>query len=150
MANADNRVYSVGELATAGGCKVETVRYYEKVGLMPEPPRTEGGHRLYSLDLLKRLTFIRRSRELGFPIEQIRGLLRFVDEPGHTCGEVKGMAMLQARAVQEKINDLKRLQKALNAMAARCKGKDYALKDCPIIDALYDGRPSKNDGPHTD
>ena len=150
MANSDNRIYSVGELAAAGGCKVETVRYYEKVGLMPEPPRTEGGHRLYSLDLLKRLTFIRRSRELGFPIEQIRGLLRFVDEPGHTCGEVKGMAMVQARAVQEKINDLKRLQKALNAMAARCKGKDYALKDCPIIDALYDGRPSKNDGPHTD
>ena len=150
MAEADNRVYSVGELAAAGGCKVETVRYYEKVGLMPEPPRTEGGHRLYSLDLLKRLTFIRCSRELGFSIEQIRGLLRFVDEPGHTCGEVKGMAMLQARAVQEKIDDLKRLQKALNAMAARCKGKDYALKDCPIIDALYDGRPSKNDGPHTD
>ena len=137
MANADNRVYSVGELAAAGGCKVETVRYYEKVGLMPEPPRTEGGHRLYSLDLLKRLTFIRRSRELGFPIEQIRELLRFVDEPGHTCGEVKGMAILQSRAAQEKIDDLKRLQKALNNMAARCKGKSYPLRDCPIIEALY-------------
>ncbi|MCG8060561.1 MAG: helix-turn-helix domain-containing protein [Candidatus Thiodiazotropha endolucinida] len=125
-------------MAAAGGCKVETVRYYEKIGLMPEPPRTEGGHRLYSLDLLKRLTFIRRSRELGFPIEQIRVLLRFVDEPGHTCDEVKGMATLQARAVQEKIDDLKRLQKALNDMAARCKGKGYALEDCPIIDALFD------------
>ncbi|MBV2137097.1 MAG: helix-turn-helix domain-containing protein [Candidatus Thiodiazotropha sp. (ex Ctena orbiculata)] len=141
------RVYSVGELSAAGGCKVETVRYYEKIGLMPEPPRTEGGHRLYSLDLLKRLTFIRRSRELGFPIEQIRELLRFVDEPGHTCDEVKGMAMLQARAVQEKIDDLKRLQKALNGMAARCKGKGYALEDCPIIDALFDEnkwRPGKD------
>lgn len=138
MAVPGEKVYSVGELAAAGGCKVETVRYYEKIGLMPNPPRTEGGHRLYSLDLLKRLTFIRRSRELGFPIEQIRELLRFVDEPGHTCGEVKGMAMLQSRAVQEKIDDLKRLQKALNDMAARCRGKGYALEDCPIIDALFD------------
>ena len=138
MAIAREQVYSVGELAAAGGCKVETVRYYEKIGLMPEPPRTAGGHRIYSLNLLKRLTFIRRSRELGFPIEQIRELLRFVDEPGHTCGEVKGMAILQARAVQEKIDDLKRLEKALNDMAARCKGKNYALEDCPIIDALFD------------
>jgi MerR family mercuric resistance operon transcriptional regulator len=150
MSMTGSRAYSVGELAAAGSCKVETVRYYEKIGLMPEPPRTEGGHRLYSLDLLKRLTFIRRSRALGFPIEQIRGLLHFVDEPGHTCGEVKDMAILQARAVQEKIDDLKRLQKALNDMAARCKGKSYALKDCPIIDALYDGRPSKKDGAHID
>lgn len=138
MSFPGEKVFSVGELAAAGDCKVETVRYYEKIGLMPEPPRTEGGHRLYSLDLLKRLTFIRRSRELGFPIEQIRELLRFVDEPGHTCGEVKGMAILQARAIQEKIDDLKRLQKALNNMAARCKGKNYALEDCPIIDALFD------------
>lgn len=137
MSFPGEKVFSVGELAAAGDCKVETVRYYEKIGLMPEPPRTEGGHRLYSLDLLKRLTFIRRSRELGFPIEQIRELLRFVDEPGHTCGEVKGMAILQARAIQEKIDDLKRLQKALNNMAARCKGKNYALEDCPIIDALF-------------
>lgn len=138
MAISGERVYSVGELAAAGGCKVETVRYYEKIGLMPEPPRTEGGHRLYFLDLLKRLTFIRRSRELGFPIEQIRELLRFVDEPGHTCSEVKDMAMQQARTIQEKINDLKRLQKALNDMAIRCKGKGYALEDCPIIDALFE------------
>lgn len=138
MAISGKRGFSVGELATASGCKVETVRYYEKIGLMPEPPRTTGGHRLYSLNLLKRLTFIRRSRELGFPIEQIRELLRFIDEPGHTCSEVNEMAMLHTRAVQEKIDDLKRLQKALNDMAARCKGKGYALEDCPIIDALFD------------
>ncbi len=146
MTISGKKFYSVGELATASGCKVETVRYYEKIGLMPEPPRTEGGHRLYSLNLLKRLTFVRRSRELGFPIEQIRELLRFVDEPGHTCGEVKGMAMLHARAVQGKIDDLKRLQKALNDMAARCKGKGYALEDCPIIDALFDESKERQRG----
>ena len=129
--------YSVGDLATTCDCKVETVRYYEKTGLMPKPPRTMGGHRLYSLDHLKRLVFIRRSRDLGFTIKQISELLRFVDEPEHTCGEVKAMAMLHARTVQKKINDLNRLQKALNDMAVRCKGKNYRVEDCPIIDALF-------------
>ncbi len=130
--------FSMGDLAAACGCKAETVRYYEKTGLMPNPPRTGGGHRVYSLDHLKRLVYIRRSRELGFTIEQVSELLRFVDEPGHSCGEVKAMAMLHAHAVQEKIDDLKRLQKALNDMAARCKGRNYKVEDCPIIDALFE------------
>jgi MerR family mercuric resistance operon transcriptional regulator len=128
---------SVGELASQAGSKVETVRYYEKVGLMPEPPRTEGGHRLYSHSHLKRLVFIRRSRELGFPIEQVRQLLKFIDEPRHTCGEVKTLAVLQAREVQRKIDDLKRLRKALNEMAVKCKGDSYSVDNCPIIDALF-------------
>ena len=130
--------YSVGDLATACGCKVETVRYYEKTGLMPNPPRTMGGHRIYSLEHMKRLVFIRRSRELGFTIQQVSELLHFVDQPGHSCGEVKAMAMLQARTVQEKIDKLKRLQKALNDMAVRCKGKNFKVEDCAIIDALFD------------
>ena len=137
MKHSEKNSYSVGDLATTCGCKVETVRYYEKTGLMPKPPRTMGGHRLYSLDHLKRLVFIRRSRDLGFTIKQISELLRFIDEPDHTCGEVKAMAMLHARTVQEKINDLKRLQKALEDMAVRCKGKNYRVEDCPIIDALF-------------
>jgi MerR family mercuric resistance operon transcriptional regulator len=138
MATGKKTGFTVGDLATRSGCRVETVRYYEKTGLMPDPPRTEGGHRIYSLEHLKRLIFIRRSRNLGFSIEQVKGLLRFVDEPDHTCGEVKGMAMVQARAVQEKIDDLKRLQKALDEMAARCKGGRYRIEDCPIVDALFE------------
>jgi MerR family mercuric resistance operon transcriptional regulator len=129
--------FTVGDLATQSGCKVETVRYYEKAGLMPDPPRTEGGHRIYSLDHLKRMFFIRRSRDLGFPVEQVKALLRFIDEPDHACGEVRGMAMLQARTIQEKIDDLKRLQKALTTMAARCNGGNYSIDDCPILDALF-------------
>ncbi len=139
MAAGKKTSFTVGDLATQSGCKVETVRYYEKTGLMPNPPRTAGGHRIYSLEHLKRLIFIRRSRDLGFSIEQVKELLRFVDEPDHTCGEVRGMAMLQARAVQEKIDNLKRLQKALNEMAARCKGGRYKIEDCPIVDALFEG-----------
>ncbi|NOR41844.1 MAG: MerR family transcriptional regulator [Gammaproteobacteria bacterium] len=137
MKLSEKTSYSVGDLATACGCKVETVRYYEKTGLLPNPPRTMGGHRVYSLEHLKRLVFIRRSRDLGFTIAQISKLLRFIDEPDHSCGEVKTMAMLHARAVQKKINDLQRLQKALNEMAVRCKGRNYKVEDCPIIDALF-------------
>jgi len=129
--------FSIGQMAKKVNCKVETVHYYEKSSLMPEPPRTEGGHRIYALADVKRLHFIRRCRELGFRIEQIRELLKFIDEPGHYCGEVKAMAMLQAREVQQKIEDLQRLQKALNTMVGQCKGSAYTIDNCPIIDALY-------------
>ncbi|RKZ79577.1 MAG: MerR family transcriptional regulator [Gammaproteobacteria bacterium] len=129
--------FTIGQLAQRAKCKVETVHYYEKSGLMPEPPRTEGGHRLYALADVKRLNFIRRSRELGFSIKQINDLLKFIDEPNHYCGEVKAMAMIQAREVQQKIDDLKRLQVALNEMIIQCTGEGFSINDCPIIDALY-------------
>ncbi len=129
--------FTIGQLAQRAKCKVETVHYYEKSGLMPEPPRTEGGHRLYALADIKRLNFIRRSRELGFSIEQIKNLLKFIDEPDHYCGEVKAMATLQARDVQQKITDLQRLHVALNEMIIQCKGEGFSIDDCPIIEALY-------------
>ena len=129
--------FSIGQLARQANCKVETVHYYEKTGLIPEPPRTEGGHRVYVLSHVKRLNFIRRSRELGFSIDQIRELLKFIDEPDHYCGEVKAMAMLQVEQVQRKIDDLQRLKVALISMVSQCKGERYSIEDCPIIDALY-------------
>ena len=129
--------FSIGEIAKRVGCKVETVHYYEKIGLLPDPPRTEGGHRVYALTHVKRLNFIRRSRELGFSIEQIRELLKFLDEPNHYCGEVRAMAMLQSRSIQQKIDDLQRLKTALNDMASKCSGGTNAVDACPIIEALY-------------
>ena len=129
--------FTIGKLAKQAKCKVETVHYYEKSGLMPEPPRTKGGHRIYSLSHIKRLNFIRRCRELGFSIKQIKALLKFIDEPNHYCGEVKAMAMLRAREIQQKIDDLERLKMALNDMVIKCKGANYSIDNCPIIDALY-------------
>lgn len=129
--------FSIGQLAERTKCKVETVHYYEKSGLMPEPPRTEGGHRIYTLSHIKRLNFIRRCRGLGFSIGQIKELLKFIDEPNHYCGEVKAMAMLQSREVQKKIDDLQLLKSALNEMVSKCKGSRFSIDDCPIIDALY-------------
>ncbi|MDX8379955.1 MAG: helix-turn-helix domain-containing protein [Gallionella sp.] len=129
--------FSIGQLAKQVKCKVETVHYYEKSGLMPKPPRTEGGHRIYDLSHIKRLNFIRRCRELGFTIAQIKELLKFIDEPNHYCGEVKAMAMLQSKEVQRKMDDLQRLKLALNEMMIKCKGENYSIDDCPIIEALY-------------
>ena len=129
--------FTIGQLAKQAKCKVETVHYYEKSGLMPEPPRTKGGHRIYALSDIKRLNFIRRCRELGFTIKQITELLKFIDEPNHCCGEVKTMAMLQIKEVQKKIDDLQRFKSALNDMVNQCKGVDYSIQDCPIINALY-------------
>ncbi|PCJ39465.1 MAG: MerR family transcriptional regulator [Moraxellaceae bacterium] len=129
--------FTIGQLAKKANCKVETVHYYEKSGLMPEPPRTEGGHRIYALPHIKRLSFIRRCRELGFSIEQIKELLKFIDEPGHCCGEVKSMAVLHSRDIQQKIEDLKRLQTGLNEMVRHCKDAGDSIDECPIIEALY-------------
>ena len=129
--------FTIGQLANKVGCKVETVHYYEKAKLLPEPPRTEGGHRIYNLTFVKRLNFIRRCRSLGFSVEQVKDLLKFIDEPDHYCGEIKGMAMLQAREVQKKIDDLQRLKGALNEMVSKCKGEGFTIDNCPIIDSLY-------------
>ena len=129
--------YSVGQLAKRAKCKVETVHFYEKSGLMPKPPRTEGGHRVYDINHLKRLNFIRRSRDLGFAIKQVRELLTFIDEPNHCCGEVKAMAAVKVEEVQQKIDDLQCLKLALDHMISQCKGSNYSIDDCPIVDALY-------------
>jgi len=129
-----NRDHTIGKLSKATGVNVETIRYYEKIGLLPEPPRSAGGHRLYSDGHLKRLGFIRRGRELGFTLEEIRNLLGLVDG-GYTCGEVRAAALEHLANIRRKIADLKRMERTLSGTAARCKGGD--APDCPIVDALF-------------
>jgi len=133
----DTATFSVGQLAKYSNCKVETVHFYEKSGLMLKPPRTPGGHRIYAFNDAKRLGFIRRCRGLDFSISQTRELLKFIDEPNHYCGEVKAMAMQQARLVQQKITDLQRLKLALNEMLGKCSQDGYTIDNCPIIETLY-------------
>lgn len=125
-----------GALAARTGCHIETVRYYERVGLLPPPPRSTGGHRLYGPDLVKRLGFVRKSRGLGFTIEEIRELLRLVDGGAYTCGEVEELARGHVREIRRKIADLQRLEEVFETMAAQCSGG--AVPDCPIIDALFE------------
>jgi MerR family mercuric resistance operon transcriptional regulator len=128
----------IGALSERTGCNIETIRYYERIGMMPNPSRTQGGHRIYTEEHLERLTFIRRSRELGFSLEQIRDLLRFVDGGRYTCSQVKAITLEHLDEVRARMKDLKRLEKVLKAMAAQCdRGK---VPDCPVIDALSGGR----------
>lgn len=125
--------FTIGHLSKETGVGIETIRYYEKSRLLPKPPRTPGGHRLYQNEHLKRLLFVRRSRELGFSMEEIRNLLALVDG-GYTCGQVKTAALDHLKEVRLKISDLRRMERTLANTAARCKGGN--APKCPIVDVL--------------
>ena len=104
---------TIGTLAALTGCKPETIRYYEQVGVLSKPARTEGGQRRYEREHHQRLNFVRRARDLGFPLEEVRGLLRLVDEPGHTCAEVEKVARKHLDGVQSRLADLRALEGVL-------------------------------------
>lgn len=142
----DAKSLPAGQLAARAGCNVETLRYYERVGLMPEPPRSAGGHRQYAHAHLQRLYFIRRGRELGFSVQQVRGLLRLVDEPDHTCGEVREMARSQRAEVQQRIDDLMRLRDVLDDLVGRCGGGREPVAHCPILETLFAGSSAAGEG----
>jgi len=126
----------IGELSRRTGVKIETIRYYERIGLLPEPGRTVGGNRQYDREHVKRLGFVRRCRDLGFSIEEIRNLLQMVDREDFTCAEVHDITVDHLATVRQKIADLKRLEEALAGMVAECSRGD--IPDCPIVDALFD------------
>ena len=130
MANS----YAIGTLSKHTGVNIETIRYYERIGIMPKPPRTAGGQRIYETAHLKRLAFIRRSRELGFSLDEIRALLRLVDGGDYSCGEGQGMTLAHIADIRRKIADLRRMERVLKDMAAKCDGGD--VPECPIVDAL--------------
>ncbi|WP_254695134.1 helix-turn-helix domain-containing protein [Leisingera sp. NJS201] len=121
-------------MAKATGCNLETIRYYEKTGMMPDPPRTAAGHRIYGQSHVQRLRFILRARELGFAIDEIKGLLGLVDGGTQTCGEVKALTERHLSDVRRKIEDLRRIEKVLAATAGQCSGED--VPECPVLEAL--------------
>src|SRR5215813_8592484 len=100
-------VLTIGALSKQTGVNIETIRFYERVGILPKPFRSAGGHRLYGQDLLMRLGFVRRSRELGFSLDEVRGLLRLVDGGDYTCAEVKTITLDHLAEVRRKIADLR-------------------------------------------
>ena len=126
--------FTRGDLARATGCNIETIRYYEKTGLLPDPPRTDAGYRIYSAAHATRLRFILRARELGFSMEDIRGLLGLGDGTAPTCAEVKERTERHLADVRAKIADLRRIEKVLSVTAARCSGED--VPDCPVLETL--------------
>ncbi|EAR51309.1 transcriptional regulator, MerR family protein [Oceanicola granulosus HTCC2516] len=129
-------MYAIGTLAKRTGTKVQTIRYYEQIGLMPEPGRTGGGQRRYGDADLDRLAFIRHSRQLGFPLDAIRELLDLSDSPGRSCGEVDAIARRQLREVEARLARLEALRKELRRMIGECRADRIA--DCRILRVLRD------------
>ena len=121
-------------LARETGCNLETIRYYENIGVMPDPPRTAAGHRVYDSSHVTRLRFVMRMRELGFSLQEVRGFLALTDGGTQTCAEVQQRTEAHLVGVRARIADLQRVERVLAQTAAQCSGKD--VPDCPVLDAL--------------
>lgn len=128
-----NRGLTIGALGKATGVNIETIRYYERIGLLPEPGRTSAGYRQYGDEHLRRLSFIRKGRDLGFSIEAIRALLRLAEHPEQPCEDADRLASAHLVEVERKIEELGRLRDALREMGRCCAG---TVAECRIIDAL--------------
>ncbi len=137
VTNARAKPVLIGALAEQTGVNIETIRYYERVKLLPPPRRSEGRQRMYESDHVRRLNFIRRSRELGFPLDGIRALLALVDDGNPDCCATREIAVRHLADVQGKIASLKRLERALKKMTDACRPGDQS--SCPIIEALSAG-----------
>ncbi|WP_306224449.1 MerR family transcriptional regulator [Bosea beijingensis] len=128
------KVLTIGRLSRDTGTKVETIRFYEKSGLLPEPARTEGNYRAYEPSHLDRLRFIRRARVLGFSLEQVRALLSLSDDRARSCAAIDEIAKEHLVEVERKIADLQALRRELNRMVEQCGSGIVA--DCRIISSL--------------
>ncbi len=127
---------TIGTLARRTGTKVQTIRYYEQVGLMPEPGRSEGGQRRYGDAELDRLSFIRHARQLGFPLDAIRELLNLSDHPNRACAEADEIARRQLRQVEQRLARLEALRTELQRMVHECSGGRTA--NCRVLEVLRD------------
>ncbi len=124
-----------GKLAKAANVNVETLRYYEKRGLLPAPPRGESGYRLYPAESIDRVSFIKGAQELGFTLEEIKDLLELRVAPHSDKGDVKKSALDKVAEIDEKIRALTNMRNALTSLAEQCSGHGE-LGDCPILEAM--------------
>lgn len=126
---------TIGQIARQAGVGVETIRFYQREGLISEPARRESGYRQYSEDVVKRILFIKRAKELGFSLREIQELLTLRGDPDSPCADVKRRTEAKIADVERKIEDLLQMKQALVRVAVLCSGKG-SLSDCPILDAL--------------
>jgi MerR family mercuric resistance operon transcriptional regulator len=124
----------IGELSKQSGVNIETIRYYERIKMLAPPPRTASGRRVYDSTDLRILVFIRRARELGFSLDEIRALLRLGGPEKASCREVREIAAHHLEDIRAKLGDLKKLERLLAKTVARCSGK--TAPDCPVLDIL--------------
>jgi len=126
--------FTIGRLAKRAGVGIDTVRFYERRGLLPQPQRTASGYRLYSEDTINRIRFVRKAKQLGFTLDEIENLLRLQDRGGQKS-EVKAITTLKLEQIDAKITDLSRMRSVLETLARECSGKG-SVSTCPIIEAI--------------
>lgn len=136
MTGQDNSSLSIGTLAERTHCKVQTIRYYEQIGLMPTPQRNAGNQRRYTETAVRRLTFIRHARDFGFTVDVIRELLDMSDQPDMPCDHVDGLAKRHLQEVETKLTRLATLRDELRRMILQCQGD--RVGECRIIEVLSD------------
>jgi MerR family transcriptional regulator, mercuric resistance operon regulatory protein len=132
---------TIGKLSELTGVNIETIRYYERIKMVPPPPRTASGRRIYDSTHLRILAFIRRSRELGFSLDEIRALTRLGGPEKATCREVRKVAAHHLQDIRAKLADLRKLEHLLAKTVAQCSGK--TVPDCPVLDILDTQRPKR-------
>ena len=130
------RQMTIGQLSKAGGVKVTTIRYYESIGLMGEPDRSDSGQRLYSDEAVHRLSFIRHARDLGFPMDAVRELMKLQTEPGSDCSAVDAIAREHLNDVRKRLGQLEALEAELKRMISSCEGGEVG--ECRVMAALND------------
>ncbi|HEV8646425.1 MAG TPA: heavy metal-responsive transcriptional regulator [Burkholderiales bacterium] len=133
MLNTD--LLTIGKLARQGGVNIQTIRYYERRGLIPKPNRSSSGYRLYDEEAVRRLGFVRKAQLLGFSLHEIDELLSLRMRPGITCADIRKRARQKIATVEEKIAELTRIRGALAKLATACRGEG-PTSECPILEAL--------------
>lgn len=126
----------IGELASRTGVNIETIRYYERAGILNAPPRAANNYRCYDEGHRRRLGFVRRARELGFTLDEIRTLLSMIDAGDYTCAEVKSLGERHREEIRRRITDLERMERAMAAILSGCQGGQ--TPDCSMLESLFD------------
>ena len=129
------RRLTVGQLAREAGINSESVRFYESQGLLPEPPRSAGGYRVYSQDSLLRIRFIKRAQDLGFSLKEIRELLSLSEDTASDCAEVRALAQTKVEEIAQKIQALQSMKRALSELASSCPGSG-SVASCSILESI--------------
>jgi len=126
---------SIGPLALQAGVNIQTIRYYERRGLLPEPQRSAGNYRVYSSETVRRVRFIKRAQELGFTLREIKELLELRASPKSRCADVRERSQAKLRDIEDKLRSLEAMRKSLTRLVRSCSGKGAAT-ECPILDAF--------------
>ncbi len=147
METSQQKTLTIGRIAAQADVGIDTIRFYERRGLLPEPERTASGYRLYTADIVRRLDFIRRAKDLGFTLEEIIALLGLQDTRGSKAA-VKELTRRKLEQIENKMQDLARMSDVLRALEHDCAGTGD-VRTCPIIEALSDGTTFANDETNT-